>query len=72
MEFPRTKFTPLAIEERPHDTTGLAKGWSFKTLEHDAHTFPHAIQATDPQGRSATYVPLKIRGRIGRWMSETE
>ncbi len=48
MEFPRTKFTPLAIEERPHDTTGLAKGWSFKTLEHDAHTFPHAIEATDP------------------------
>jgi hypothetical protein len=35
-------FTPLPIEERPHDGTGLAKGWTFKTLEHDAHTFPIA------------------------------
>jgi hypothetical protein len=64
---PESTFTPLPIEERPHDGTGLAKGWTFKTLEHDAHTFPHAIEATDAQGRSAVYVPLKRRGRIGRW-----
>jgi hypothetical protein len=55
-------FMPLSIEERPHDGTGTAKGWSFKTLEHDEHTFPHAIEATDAQGRSAIYVPLKRRG----------
>ena len=45
---PESTFTPLPIEERPHDGTGLAKGWTFKTLEHDN-------------------VPLKRRGRIGRW-----
>ena len=67
-ELPAPTFTPLAIEERPHDATGTGKGWSFKTLEHDAHTFPHAIEATDAQGRSATYVPLRRRGRIGKWM----
>jgi hypothetical protein len=43
-----------AIEERPHDGAGTGKGWSLKTLEHDAHNFPHAIEATDAQGRSAT------------------
>jgi hypothetical protein len=51
---PKTSFTLLPIEERPHDGTGTGKGWSFKTLEHDAHNFPHAIEATDAQGRSAT------------------
>ncbi len=71
-ELPEPIFTPLSIEERPHDGTGTAKGWSFKTLEHDAHTFPHAIEATDAQGRSAIYVPLKRRGRIGKWTSATE
>ena len=60
-------FTPLPIEERPHDPVGTAQGWSFKTLEHDEHSFPHGIEATDERGRSAIYVPLKRRGMIGKW-----
>jgi hypothetical protein len=58
---------PLPPDECPHDNTGTAKGWTFKTLEHDEHTFPHAIEGTDAHGRSAIYVPLKSRGKIGRW-----
>jgi hypothetical protein len=66
-QLPAAIFKPLAIDERPpHDGTGTGKGWSFKTLEHDAHNFPHAIE-----GRSAIYVPLKRRGRIGKWMLAT-
>ena len=60
-------FEALPIEERPHDPTGTAKGWTFKTLEHDEHTFPQAIEATDERGRSAIYVPLKRRGKVGKW-----
>lgn len=71
-QLPETVFVPLAIEERPHDPPGTGKGWQYKTLEHDSHTFPHAIEATDAQGRSAIYVPLKRRGRIGKWTSATE
>jgi hypothetical protein len=71
-QLPAAIFKPLAIDERPHDGSGTGKGWSFKTLEHDAHNFPHAIEATDAQGRSAIYVPLKRRGRIGKWTLATE
>jgi hypothetical protein len=69
---PQTTFMALAVDDRPHDPSGIAKGWTFKTLEHDAHTFPQAIEATDAQGRSAIYVPLKRRGKIGRWKEATE
>jgi hypothetical protein len=55
---PEFSFTPLPIEERPHDPAGTAQGWSFKTLEQNEDTFPHAIEATDERGRSAIYVPL--------------
>jgi hypothetical protein len=33
--------------ERPHDSAGTSQCWSFKTLEQDEHTFPHAIEAAD-------------------------
>ena len=46
-QLPDLVFTPLAPEERPHDPAGTAKGWTFRTLEHDEHTFPHATEATD-------------------------
>ena len=65
--FPQPVFTPLSPDERPHDPSGIAKGWTFQTLEHDQHTFPHAIEATDAQGRSCIYVPLKRKGKIGNW-----
>jgi hypothetical protein len=68
-KLPPPTFTMLLIEERPHDATRTARGWSFKTLEHDEHMFPHAIKATDARGRSAIYVPLKRRGKIGRWFN---
>lgn len=48
-------------EERPHAGTGTASGWTFKTLEHDEHAFPHAMEATDERGRLAIYLPLTRR-----------
>ena len=70
-QVPKVEFLPLEVDERPHDPSGTGKGWQFETQEHDQHTFPHAIKATDQMGRSAIYVPLKRRGKIGKWIWHT-
>jgi len=64
------RFDAIPIDERPHDVSGMAKGWTFKTLEHDEHTLPHAIEATDAEGRKCIYVVLQQDGEIGRWLSD--
>lgn len=54
--------------KRPQDSGGDGSGWTFKTLNPDAGNVPHAILGTDPHGRNAIYEPLRLEGKIGRWM----
>jgi hypothetical protein len=57
----------LPVEKRPQDATQDGRGWRFETLEHGGEypdTMPQAIRATDPQGRSAVYVPIKVDGTV--------
>jgi len=58
---------PLPPERRPQDPTQDGRGWKFETLEHGGEypdTMPQAIRATDPQGRSVVYVPIKVDGKV--------
>lgn len=67
-QFPKTVFVPTPYDQLPRDDpkqTGT--GFTFKTLEHDEHNAPYVIEATDAEGRSCVYVPLRYRGKIGRW-----
>lgn len=60
-------YPPLAPEKRPQDRSLDGRGLNFKTLEHGGEypdTMPQAIRMTDPLGRSAIYVPLKIDGKV--------
>jgi hypothetical protein len=57
----------LPAEKRPQDPAQDGRGWKFETLEHGGEypdTMPQAIRATDPQGRSGVYVPMKARGKV--------
>lgn len=57
---------PLAPDKRPQDRSLDGRGLTFKTLEHggeEPDTMPNAIRMTDPLGRSALYVVLKIDGK---------
>lgn len=65
--FKPAKFVETKPEDLPRDPLGGGDGWSFKTLAHDQHTFPTAIEATDAEDRSCLYVPLEFNGKIGRW-----
>lgn len=65
MKLPEPVFVP--IDDLPQDPRGDGTGWTFKTLEHDEHTFPHAIEAKDAQGRACVYVALEVGGKIGKW-----
>jgi len=67
MKFAEPKFVPTLPSALPQDPRGDGAGWTFKTLEHDEHTFPTAIKAKDAEGRSCIYIPLKVGGKIGRW-----
>ena len=56
----------MPAEKRPQDPSQDGRGWKFETLEHGGEypdTMPQAIRATDPQGRSVVYVPIKVAGK---------
>lgn len=60
-------FEVLTPDRRPQDEWGDGRGWRFRTFEHGGDVpdnMPQAIEATDPQGRWAVYVPLSISGTI--------
>jgi hypothetical protein len=46
-------------EDRPQDSAGDLRGWTFKSLEHggdEPDSMPQVIQATDAEGRQCLYV----------------
>jgi len=58
---------PLPPDKRPQDLSLDGRGLKFETLEHGGEyhdTMPQAIRLTDPLGRSALYVPLKVDGKV--------
>ena len=61
------EYRPLPPEKRPQDPHLDGRDWKFETLEHGGaypDTMPQAIRATDPQGRWAVYVPIKVDGKV--------
>jgi hypothetical protein len=57
----------MTPEKRPQDPHGDGRGLTFETLEHGGEypdTMPQAIRLTDAMGRSATYVPIAVRGKV--------
>ena len=61
------EYRSLPAEKRPQDPSQDGRGWKFETLEHGGEypdTMPQAIRATDPQGRWAVYVPIKVDGEV--------
>ena len=60
-------YQELPPERRPQDSTGDGAGWTFELLEHGGdypEAMPQANRATDAQGRSCVYVPIKEDGRV--------
>jgi hypothetical protein len=58
---------PLPPDKRPQDLSVDGRGLTFKTLEHGGEypdTMPQVIRLTDPLGRSALYVPLRVDGKV--------
>ena len=50
-------------ERRPQDRNLDGRDLTFETLEHggaEPDTMPNAIRITDPQGRKAIYVFLRV------------
>jgi hypothetical protein len=57
----------MTEEKRPQDPGLDGNGWSFETCEHGGEypdTMPQAIIATDAQGRSCTYLPVMVKGKV--------
>lgn len=57
----------VVIRRYAQDPAGDSAGWTFKLLEHDCDcpdAMPQAIRATDAQGRSCVYAPIKEDGRV--------
>lgn len=60
-------FAPMTEEKRPQDAFMDARDWRFETLEHGGQypdMMPQAIRATDSEGRSCIYVPVKVDGEV--------
>jgi hypothetical protein len=69
------RLSPLPPDRRPQDPHQDGRGWKFSTHEHGGEhpdTMPQAITATDPQGRSAVYVPMQVDGRVVERSDESE
>jgi hypothetical protein len=49
---------------RPQDPGLDGAGWTFRTAEHDAHDVQQVIEATDADGITTAFVPLRIGGKI--------
>jgi hypothetical protein len=61
------EFEEMTPEKRPQDPQMDGSGLRFETLEHGGYypdTMPQAIRITDQQGRSCTYVPIKVDGKV--------
>lgn len=61
------RFREMPQEMRPQDPHFDGRGWTFELLEHGGDypdAMPQAIRATDAQGRSCTYVPVREDGRV--------
>jgi hypothetical protein len=61
------EYRPLPAEKRPQDPRLDSTGLKFGTVEHGGEypdTMPQVIRATDPQGRSVVYVPIKVDGKV--------
>ena len=57
----------LTPEMRPQDAYGDGRDWTFTTGEHggdELDNMPQTIEAIDPTGRWAVYVPLTRGGKI--------
>jgi hypothetical protein len=52
------EYDEIAPGDLPEDPGFDAEGWTFTPLEHDEMTFPRAINATDAQGRSYSYLAV--------------
>ena len=64
---PAYEYRPLLPEERPQDPHLDGRDLTFETLEHGGEfsdAMPQVIRMTDPAGRSAVYVPLRVDGKI--------
>src|SRR5690348_16764662 len=58
-------YRPLPPDRHPQDRMG-DKGWTFETLEHGGEypdNMPQAIRATDAEGRSCIYLPIRGNGQ---------
>jgi hypothetical protein len=61
------EFEELTPERRPQDPHGDGAGLTFTTAEHGGEypdMMPQAIVLTDAEGRSCTYVPIQVDGRV--------
>ena len=61
------RFRHLSEDSRPQDPTLDGAGWTFETLEHGGEypdCMPQAIRATDAEGRSCVYLPVREGGRV--------
>jgi len=60
-------FREMPEDRRPQDSRLDGTGWTFETLEHGGEypdAMPQAIRATDAEGRSCIYVPVRVNGRV--------
>lgn len=60
-------YAPMTPEMRPQDPGLDGAGWTFVLAEHGGEypdTMPQAIIATDAEGRSCVYVPVKVDGKV--------
>jgi hypothetical protein len=63
----RSRIPATAPGKRPQDPDLDGTGLTFEPLEHGGEypdTMPQAIRLTDARGRSAVYVPIKVRGKV--------
>jgi hypothetical protein len=61
------EYEVMTAEKRPQDPTLDGAGWSYETLEHGGEhpdTMPQAIRATDADGRSCLYVPVRVGNQV--------
>lgn len=60
-------FSEMTAERRPQDPGMDGVGWTFRTGEHGGEhpdTMPQAIVATDAEGRTCTYLPVMVDGKV--------
>jgi hypothetical protein len=52
------EYEQIAPDKLPQDPSFTGERWTYALEEHDEITFPHAIKATDAEGRSYTYLAV--------------